>query len=130
MNPLGGGVPYRLTCMDTTAPTPEGYSVLWWPATFTLPTGEVWRLVKAYATPSGLYVFRAVPKTTAEHPDWFAPIDRDHHIDRPLSGYAARNGIVLRTTAGKVAITPEGACGCSNPLKQWRPTWAQVNLPW
>lgn len=111
-------------------PKPSAMKAVWFPVTVTLP-GETTphRRAKVFATPEGLYIYLAVPSDpSGRFPDWFSPILPGHA--QPPTGWAARNGFVVQTEGGHVAMTAEGGCGCSHPLKRWNPEFANRNVAW
>jgi len=112
-------------------PTPAAYRAAWWPAQIVLPDGTTHRIAKVFATADGLYVYATVPPDPAGiPPTWYAPIDFDKTAP-PRSGYAARQkNIRITTQAGDVVISPLPNCGCGQPLKLWRPSWAHRNEAW
>ena len=110
--------------------TDPGLVIAWWyPAMVKTPGEPVFRRTRVYVTTSHVLVYRRVPQGS-EEPDWSAAIDLERTA-RPKAGVpAAGGGIDLVTDAGLVVVTPEGGCGCSSPLKHWKPTWADDTTPW
>lgn len=110
-----------------TIPHPQAQMAVWMRAAIRLPdTGEIWRDCKIYATPDGLYVYRAVP-ADGWTPDWWAPLPPQ---SRPITGVMARNGFNLATDKGAVIITPSQNCACSAPLRRFNPDFAQRVVKW
>jgi len=123
----------RKTLADT-APTweaPAAIKLAWFPATFVDTDGELHRRAKVYVTGDDRVVayYSARPLRTDNEPDFVAALEPGQ--DKPAAGYAARSGIYLTLANGAtVAVTPEGGCGCSHPLKRWSPDFADRVVPW
>lgn len=111
-------------------PEPTAMRAVWFPVTVTFPGEDtVHRRAKVFATPEGLYVYLAVPTDrSGKEPDWYSPILPG--AAQPPTGWAARNGFTIQTVHGPVAMTAEGGCGCSHPLKRWNPPYADRNVAW
>lgn len=108
--------------MDT-AVAPSAVMATWYPASITVPGGDVLRKCRIYAAPEGLFAYSA-PNVLA----WHSPLIPGQ--SRPRTGWEARNGVALQTEAGRVGITPEGGCGCGAPLKRWLPAWTARSVAW
>lgn len=116
-----------MTTSQSAPPHPQAQMAVWMRAAIKLPdTGEIWRDCKIYATPDGLYVYRAIP-ADGWTPDWWAPMPPQH---RPITGVMARNGFNVATELGAVIITPSANCACSAPLRRFNPDFAQRVVKW
>lgn len=113
----------------TTAPTPEGFYLGWWPAMVDVPGMARMPRARAYATPDGLYLWTRKPSGPGMPvPDVWLPIMWE--ITDPLPSVATQRvqGVYLPTEVGLVHITPTGGCGCGSPLRRWVPPWASSKL--
>lgn len=112
--------------------TPAAIKLAWFPVALTLPgESQPHRTVKAYVTDDDriFAYFKARPLRTDTAPDWEGKLSPG--TEKPPVGYAARNGVYLTLDDGaQVIITPQGGCGCSNPLKRWSPLFADRVVPW
>jgi len=117
--------------------TASGVTWTMYPVGVTLPDKTALTRVKAYATPEGLFLYRAVParvgpdgpEVHGDEPDWFSPINYAL-TRRPPAQYSMRNGWDVYTDAGLVVVTAEGGCGCGWPLRRWAPSFARKRLRW
>lgn len=103
----------------------------WFPTSVRLPDGSEWAKCRVYATTDDLVVYRARP-AEGEEPDWSSPIDYAATPRPPAGTPSAGAGIEITTAAGLVVLAPSRSCGCSHPLKSWRPRWSSdlATTPW
>lgn len=106
----------------------------WWPAAALLPDKTVWHRVRVYATTVGLLIYRAVPTPGgtgwgALTPDWASPIDLAATATPSPTTLPGQSWSV-QTADGLVVVTHIGGCGCTSPLRSWRPVFSTQVTQW
>jgi hypothetical protein len=104
----------------------------WFPATVLFPREEGQRVqrmahtARVYATDAGLYVYSSANGRIQL--DFSSPIDYSQTVKpvNGLPGYAHD----VHTEAGLVVVTKTGGCGCGNPAKGYRPSYAHQVAAW